>query len=225
MVTISLLFALVLVPAARAEPAAKLRMDKFALKAHIKAVGPWCRGRPRVRLRLENTSQATLWLDLERSPKEPIEWIDYSYWDEEGGGTVRGGVTDGDFLGFLRSGKSAKLPPPPGESGNWVLELGPQRLRAGQATVGIRGPVLGATDRDGNQATFYEFEAEISVKLRRSGRCYTVGGGSSTNEAADPAAGASVHNPGTNLAAAPPLNAQSLAVRTTSSSELTLYGA
>jgi hypothetical protein len=167
-----LLLASLLASDANTKSATQLRTKDSILMASLKAIGPWCQGRPRLQLTLKNTSPATLWLDLERAPKDPIEWTDYSYWGEHGEGKVVGGVQDGDLLGFLRSGESARLAP--GNSQSWLLALGPQELRTGKATVGIRGPVLGTMNLNEDQTTFYEFEVEISVRLTRSGRCYAV---------------------------------------------------
>ena len=173
MVTITLFLASFFALDAGTTSHAKVRTDESALKASIKVVDPWCHGRPRVRLKLKNVSQKTVWLDLERSSKQPIDWMHYSYFEEQGGGESSGGNEDGDFLGFLRSGESARLDP--GESGTWVLELGPLKLHAGQATLTIDGPVVGTTNLDDDHTTEYDFHAEISVKLKRTGRCYSVG--------------------------------------------------
>lgn len=175
MLTLTLLLASLLALDATTAPKGRLRTDASALKADIKVVSPWCRGRPRVQLKLENTSQTTIWLALEHSPKQPIEWIHYWYLDDRGGGEGSGGAEDGDFLQFLRSGESTKLDP--GKSGTWLLELGPMKLHAGEARVGVRGPVFGSTSLDEDRITLYEFRAEISVKLKKMGRCYNFGGG------------------------------------------------
>ena len=98
----------------------------------------------------------------------------FSYWDEQGG-QVGGGNDDGDFLAFLRSDESTRLDP--GRSKSWLLQLDPQKLHRGRATLGISGPVYGTSNLGQDHIASYEFQAEISVNLKKVNRCYVVGGG------------------------------------------------
>ena len=156
-----------------AEPIGQPGSGASSLRATVKVVSPWCRGRPRVRLTLRNVSEKTVWLALERSSKRSIEWMHFSYWDEQGG-QVGGGNEDGDFLALLRSDKSTRLDP--GSSKSWLLELDPQELRRGRATLGISGPVYGTSNLDQDHIASYEFQGrdlrepqEGKPVLRRQG--------------------------------------------------------
>jgi len=173
MTTFMLVLASFLALDATAEPIVPTGSDASSLKATVKVVSPWCRGRPRVRLTLKNISEKTVWLALERSSKRSIEWMHFSYWDEKGG-QVSGGNEDGDVLAFLRSDESTRLDP--GISKSWLLALAPQKVHQGRVTVGISGPVYGTSNLDHDHIAAYEFQAEITVMLNKADRCYTVGG-------------------------------------------------
>jgi len=111
---------------------------------------------------------------LERGAGREIPWDNYSYFDERGGAAA-GGITDGDVLSFLRSGHATRLDP--GKSGKWLLRFGSEALHRGRAELTVRGPIEGTTNLDEAHVSLYEFDAELSVVLDRSGRCYTPRGG------------------------------------------------
>jgi len=146
--------------------------DSSAVRARLDSSGPWCHGRLRIELTLENLTRRPIWIGLGHPTTGPLEWTPYSY-GYPGGGGGAGGSVDTDVptvLSFLRSDSSTRLDP--GASLSWLLRLGRQSLRAGPATVSIWGPVLGTKDLAGSHVTVYDVRAELSVTLRRSGRCY-----------------------------------------------------
>ena len=150
------------------------RHESSGLRARVDAVGPWCRGRPRFDLTLENVTGRPIWIALGESSRRPIEWTEYSYsYGRTGGGERAIGDTDvPTVLSFLRGGLGVRLAP--GASASWQLQVAPQAMQAGRVAFTIYGPVLGTANLDESRFTVYDFRADLSVALSRSGRCYAV---------------------------------------------------
>jgi hypothetical protein len=174
MMTAAILALSVVAADAATSPDGAPRHDSSALRAHLDSSGPWCQGRLRIELTLENLTGRPIWIGLGHPSAGPLEWTPYMY-SYPGGGVGVGGSGDTDVptvLSFLRSDFRTRLDP--GASVSWLLRLGRQSLRAGPATVSIWGPVLGTEDLADSHFTVYDVRAELSVTLRRSGRCYVA---------------------------------------------------
>jgi hypothetical protein len=174
MLTIGVFLVWTLAAGSPPAPVTGIRSDSSSLGAKIAFLGPWCNRRPRVQLTLTNESKSDVWLAMEKSSTKPVHWFHYSYSQGSGGG-ASGGNADGDFLKFLRSGKSTRLAP--GGRHTWTLELEPIRMRPGKMALTINGPVEGTRDLSDDHFAFYGFEASLSVNLVRAGSCYSEKGG------------------------------------------------
>jgi hypothetical protein len=174
MLTIGALLFWTLAAASPPAPATGLRSDSSSLSAKIAYLGPWCHQRPRVQLTLTNESKSDVWIAIEKPSTKPIHWIHYSYFQGNEGAASCGNA-DGDFLKFLRSGKSTRLAP--GGHQTWILELETIKMRPGKMALTINGPVEGTRDLSDDHFAFYAFEARLSVNLVRAGFCYSEKGG------------------------------------------------
>ena len=174
MLTIGLLLLSTLAAGGTSEPARGIRSDKSSLRAKISFDGPWCKRRPRVRLILMNVSQSDVWIALEKPSAKPVEWRHYAY-SQGDGGVVSGGVEDGDFLAFMRSGQGTRLAP--GRAQTWVLEIDRMKMRQGRLNLTINGPIQGTANLADDHTAFYDFQASMTVNLVRAGACYAEKGG------------------------------------------------
>jgi hypothetical protein len=177
MTAAGLLLVSFMVADAATPPADTTRADASGLRESFSIVGPWCTGRARVALVLQNTTKSPLRLALESPSQGPIEWAQWFYGDGERLAGVSGIGDGGDPLSYLRSGQGTRLDP--GTSASWLVEFGPVPLKPGKGTLTIEVPLvwilnLGHSPAMVDDFTVENFRETMVVTVRRAGQCFAV---------------------------------------------------